>query len=277
MLLDRATHSMARVAKEKTALQRQALIACVATLAIWFLMLFVAYIAWKFALRDLKDLVRFPIQPRGLPSPGIGLGRLAWPLVLVILLWAAAVVSNRSLIPIRGNLAERRVANELRELSDEYWIFRDVGLQVKGGDAQIDLVLVSPYGLWCVEVKSHRGTICGKENDRMWRQVKKSEAGRTYCNKFQNPVGQSAGHCRRLRDYLEEKVQFCPEIKSVVVFTGAHLEVDARTRVVSVEELRHVVEGEDVERSVEEEQVDAIIKALPHDRQPGSHLQPLHS
>jgi hypothetical protein len=256
---------MARVAKEKTTLQRQALIACVATVGVWFLTVLAAYLTWKFALPQLKDLPSFSTNARGLPSFSVNLKILAWPFTLVVLLTIAGVATNRSRMSVGGYLGERRVANELRKLSDEYWIFNDVQFQVKGSDAQIDLVLVSPYGLWCVEVKSHRGTICGHENEQMWKQVKKSEAGRTYREPFYSPVRQNATHCRRLRDYLEEKVQFCPEIKSVVVFTRARLEVDARTPVVSVEELRHVVEGEDVERSVEEEQVDAIVKALPHD------------
>jgi hypothetical protein len=198
-------------------------------------------------------------------------------LIPVVLLGIAATVANLSLIAIRGYLGERSVANELRKLADEYWVFNDVRLRVKDTVAQIDHVLVSPYGLWCVEVKSHRGTIHGQENDRMWTQVKKSEAGKTYPKQFYNPVRQNAVHCRRLRDYLKENLQFCPWIKSVVVFTAARLQVDATTPVVGLEELRHVIEGEDVAPSLEEEQVAAIIRALPHDPRPGKQPQPLQS
>jgi len=259
---------MARVGKKGTTLRGQALTAGVAAVAIWLLAVLAGYLTWKFALPNAGRLVSLSVHAKGAPSLSIALKILVWPLIFVVLSGIAVRASNLSLIFIRGHFGERRVAAELLKLPDEYWLFNDVQLQAKDKEAQIDHVLVSPYGLWCVEVKSHRGTIYGQEHDRMWTQVKKSEAGKPYRRQFYSPVRQNAVHCRRLRDYLNENVQFCPEIKSVVVFTGANLEVDAQTPVVPLEQLRRIIEGEDAEASLDQGQVEAIVKALPHDQQP---------
>ena len=67
-----------------------------------------------------------------------------------LLLNAAGVVGNWCLIYIRGYLGERRVFGALRKLPDEYALLNDVNLSVGVKQAQIDHVVVSPYGVWCV-------------------------------------------------------------------------------------------------------------------------------
>ena len=116
-----------------------------------------------------------------------------------ILLWfipfvISAIImrlSWKSFILIRGNLGEKRVLNKLKELPNEYMILNDITVKIDDKEAQIDHLLISPWGIWSVETKSHLGWIYGKEKDRNWTQKKKSESGKIYSKQFYNPVTQN--------------------------------------------------------------------------------------
>jgi len=245
---------MARVAEQTTTLRRQALIAGATVVAI----LSAAFVALWLVIRsrphDLNGLLLFLI-PFGL-------------------LAVAKMAADVSLIYIRGYLGERRVLKELRKLPDDYWVFNDIDIRVNGDAAQIDHVLVSPYGVWCIETKSHRGTIRGKEREHTWTQIKRSDSGRRYRKKFYNPIAQNATHCQRLGDYLKQHVGVTPPVKSAVVFTGARLEVDTATPVVAPRELRGVIQASDTRPRLEEKELRMILDALAHHEGPREESTP---
>lgn len=126
---------------------------------------------------------------------------------------------------VSGNYGEFTVSSVLNSLPDEYAVMNDILLQqgnmlrpynnmtiAKYGPAkfkvvrkkgkyyevvpkstQIDHVVVSPYGVFVIETKNHKGFIVGDPNGKVWTQI---------LNKgkftFYNPVTQNMGHIREL-------------------------------------------------------------------------------
>jgi len=229
---------MARVGKHSSALRRQATTAVVVVLVTW------AAIALLWHLNSREPNLYLLIGMVG------GISFVAIP------------ASNFSLIYIRGYLGERGVYGRLRRLPDEYWVFNDITVTAGEKWAQIDHVLVSPAGVWCVETKSHLGMVLGKEGEKNWTQVKHSESGRRYKKKLYNPIRQNATHCKVLGQYLDEQLGVRPPVKSVVVFTAARLQLEVTTPVVRPEELSQTILSGDAEATTTPEQVLAIVAAL---------------
>jgi len=95
---------------------------------------------------------------------------------------------------------------------DVYRRFHNVIIPAKNGSAQVDHVLVSPFGLFIVETKNKKGWIFGSGDDAKWTQV---IYGRKY--PFQNPLRQTYRQKKILAEYLELD-EF--KIHTVVYFVG---------------------------------------------------------
>ena len=90
--------------------------------------------------------------------------------------------------------------------------FRNVTLKTPDGTTQIDHIIVSRYGIFCVETKNMQGWIFGNEQDRQWTQKIYRQSYR-----FQNPLRQNYKHVRALESLLGLSRG---TVHSVVVFAG---------------------------------------------------------
>lgn len=97
-----------------------------------------------------------------------------------------------------GKAGERAVKDILQSLSREYIIFNDVILKTRNGSNQIDHVVISPYGIFVIETKNHKGSILGKDTDRVWTQVLYNRPNYT----MYNPVLQNDAHIKHLAQTL---------------------------------------------------------------------------
>lgn len=79
-------------------------------------------------------------------------------------------------------------------LSEEYLVLHDVVIPAGGGTTQIDQLILSPYGVFVVEVKNYQGWIFGRERDPTWTQRLR---GGSYT--FQNPLRQNYKHVKALQ------------------------------------------------------------------------------
>lgn len=95
-----------------------------------------------------------------------------------------------------------------------YVILHDVMLPTDEGTTQIDHIVVSPWGVFVIETKTHSGTIYGKEGDTTWTE-KYCRGGKSYT--FQNPLNQNAYHITILANCLGLDTQL---LKNVVAFAG---------------------------------------------------------
>lgn len=171
---------MAHIVKERTSLQTQ-------SKRIW---VFLAT-GWMVAVLSLL-------------LPTIFKGTLWVFLIPITMFGVMTQLSWKSLIVIRGNAGERRVYNALKKLPDDYYILNDVTITVGNRKAQIDHIVVSMHGLWCIETKAHLGSIYGADDDKNWTQIKKSKDGRTFTHVFYNPVTQNRVHCQRVHNLISK-------------------------------------------------------------------------
>lgn len=182
------------------------------------------------------------------------------PFIAVVV---AVRFSWKSLIIIRGNKGEKRVFEALLQLPDNYKVLNDVTVEVGGKEAQLDHLLVSPFGLWSIETKSHLGRIYGKESDKNWTQKKKSDSGKIYSTRFYNPIAQNRVHCKRLQELLREKIGLDIAVNSIVVFTSAdQLNIDATTPVVTPKQLVETIRSTDLSIKLSGEKIEDIIQAV---------------
>lgn len=137
-----------------------------------------------------------------------------WPCLLVLI---ALLILTRLLrsAHIKGWLGERAVARALSRLDPAtYTSFHDLYLPRPDGQGttQIDHIVVSPFGIFVIETKNHRGWIFGSEKQAEWtQQIYKPK------NPFQNPLHQNHLHVRALMGFLD-----LPQsaFHSVVFFVG---------------------------------------------------------
>jgi len=106
---------------------------------------------------------------------------------LLLILLFGLLVFRRSKV-VRGWVGEQKTSINLEISLDSntYKRFYNLIIPSKNGTAQIDHLIVSPYGLFIVETKNKTGWIFGSENQKIWTQ---SIYGSNYT--FQNPIKQT--------------------------------------------------------------------------------------
>lgn len=93
-----------------------------------------------------------------------------------------------------------------------YHPIHNVTLPTEDGSTQIDTIIVSPFGIFVIEVKNYKGWIFGNEKQKRWtQQIYKVK------HSFQNPLHQNYKHVKVLEHYLNIPAD---NIVSVVVFVG---------------------------------------------------------
>lgn len=122
-----------------------------------------------------------------------------------------------------GMIGETTVANVLSMLSSEYIIFNNVLLKWKSKQgnrsSQIDHVIVSPYGLFVIETKNHKGVILGGMGQEIWTQLL-TYSGQKFT--FRNPFLQNQSHLNSLEKQLGIGQQF---MCGIVVFASPDVDV----------------------------------------------------
>lgn len=118
------------------------------------------------------------------------------------------------------NTEERYVALQLMKSfpSGEYAVMSNVLIPYSGriGTSQIDHIVISTHGIFCIETKSHKGWILGSKARKIFTQV-------LYRKKYPikpNPVLQNETHIKALKELLGKHVK--TPIINVVVFPSAN-------------------------------------------------------
>lgn len=114
---------------------------------------------------------------------------------------------------VSGDYGEYSLSSVLKSLPDYYHIIDDVLLLTKKGSTQLDHVIVSPFGIFVIETKNHKGMIFGDVNGKVWTQVLK---GRDHFT-FYNPVWQNNGHLKHLIEQLKIRENY---FTGLIVFTS---------------------------------------------------------
>lgn len=76
---------------------------------------------------------------------------------------------------------------------------------------QIDMILVTEFGIYCIEAKRYRTKIKGSINDKIWFGFSGS-----YMTRFYNPYFQNVEHIRCLKRELRKQGYVVPQIRNYV-------------------------------------------------------------
>jgi hypothetical protein len=115
-------------------------------------------------------------------------------------------------------LGEGFVARKLLKLDPaHYKILNDLLLPSNGNlkNTQLDHVVVSNYGIFCIETKSYKGWIFGNTNDEHWTQTIYRHKERFY-----NPLRQNYAHRKAVEELIKSKYPNAP-ILSFIAFPYA--------------------------------------------------------
>lgn len=138
--------------------------------------------------------------------------------ITILFLGALAIFSKTSQTGIsKHKQAENQVASALASMDvKSYILFNNLILKSDRNTSytEIDHVVVSPFGIFCIETKSHSGSIYGYTNARKWKQY---IGGYEY--DIYNPFRQNYKHTKAIQDLLGSKVKV--PVHSLVVFPNA--------------------------------------------------------
>jgi hypothetical protein len=138
--------------------------------------------------------------------------------IFVIIVFGIYVFIIWQLRGRKGRGGEKIVSRKLHKLDPlRYKILNDIMLPSRGNSTstQIDHIIISNYGIFCIETKSLKGWIYGSANQEYWTQVIFRYKGRFY-----NPLRQNFAHTKAIEDLLG-KPRLKKTIVSLVVFTKA--------------------------------------------------------
>ena len=117
----------------------------------------------------------------------------AIPLLLFIL--SIVLFLNVRTPKFIGSLGEHEINHKLKRLDRvHYAYFSDLLLPNSGGKfptTQIDHLVVSTYGIFCIETKTRSGVIVGSASDQDWTQIFPTKE-----HTFYNPIRQNYGHIK---------------------------------------------------------------------------------
>ncbi len=126
----------------------------------------------------------------------------------------------------KGNYGEFLTFFYLENLDDFKRLLVNVYIPKDDGTTEIDLIMLSPMGIYVFESKNYSGWIFGNEKSQYWTQTLENKQK----NKFFNPIWQNKGHITAFKDNLEK-----PEdslFKSYIVFSERcelrKIELDSR-------------------------------------------------
>lgn len=143
----------------------------------------------------------------------------------------------------RGEAGEDEIAGVFERLAEKGFVgatARNVYVPKEDGTySEIDVIFVTPKGLFVVESKNYSGWIFGRERDLFWTQ--KLPSGQS--SQFYNPIKQNGGHVRFLKQYLNVPLRIFP----VVVFSDhcelkkLELESSPKPAVIHLRELYYFI------------------------------------
>lgn len=116
-----------------------------------------------------------------------------------------------------GVEGEKKIYSCLSNLPPEYIVYRNLLFKTRDGSTEIDILVVSPYGLFVIEVKRFAGKIVGSD-DRHWVQITRSGA----IKPFYSPILQNEGHLRAVSKLLN--IQFSA-MAGLVCFAGSNFDL----------------------------------------------------
>lgn len=123
----------------------------------------------------------------------------------------------------KGRSGEKFVSRELNRLDLNYYkVLDDVMFFAKGDvpTTQIDHIVVSNCGIFCIETKAHKGWIFGNARQKFWTQVIFRRKERLY-----NPLWQNLKHVRVVESLVDPYSTEIPVVSLVIFVNAGRLQI----------------------------------------------------
>ena len=143
-------------------------------------------------------------------------GMLVMVLLFVFVVGALVFIAARYGARIKGALGEWALHRVLmKELPASFQHYRNLVIPAEKGDfTEVDHLVVSPFGIFVIEVKNYRGWIFGGEKQPKWTlQHFRSK------HQFMNPLHQNYKHTEAVKQLLGLNGQDGDNVHSVVAFS----------------------------------------------------------
>lgn len=156
---------------------------------------------------------------------------------------------------VTGDQGELKLSSVLKSLPNYYHVIDNILLKTTKGSTQIDHTIVSPFGMFIIETKNHKGMIFGDTCGQVWTQVLKNGHFRMY-----SPVLQNNGHMAHLSKQINVPLKY---MQGAIVFTNedANLENVVCPWCLNVDQLYHFILQYDT-RIFTDKQMIEIIKRI---------------
>lgn len=160
-----------------------------------------------------------------------------------------------------GNNGEKRTLNVLTDLSDDYLVLHNVEIYKGDKKTELDMLVVSPFGLQIIEVKNHNGNIEGYKEDAAWTQYKVGRGGTPYTSSMKNPLKQLGFQKHLLSEILKDHGLKIWIDGYVYMPTATNVNVDSDNVVTDGYELIEKIENKNAVQ-ISEENIQKIINIL---------------
>jgi len=139
----------------------------------------------------------------------------------------------------KGNYGEFKLYKKMIRLFPKERVFTNLYLEGHSTDeTEIDVLAISPKGIYVLEMKNYSGYIYGSEKDKNWTQV--FNRRRKY--QFYNPLRQNYAHTKAVEQYLQIGVD---QIHPAIVFSNStklqKITVSDQHIIIKLSELRRFV------------------------------------
>lgn len=176
---------------------------------------------------SLSTRPKVPTETTPQPAAGFDLGAMMFSLfalyipyiiggiVLLILPSLVILLLFGNQAKFLGALAERSLHKQLsKKLPISYQHYRNLVLDTEQGDlTEVDHLMVSPYGIFVIEVKNYRGWIFGGEKQAEWTVQHFRRKHR-----FMNPLRQNFKHTEAIKYVLGLGKSDFDKVHSIVAF-----------------------------------------------------------
>ncbi|GAB2907436.1 nuclease-related domain-containing protein [Rheinheimera gaetbuli] len=155
---------------------------------------------------------------KGLFAPVLAMfgGMLALVLLFAIVIGLLAFLAGRYGARIKGALGEWALHRVLvSELPASYQHYRNLVIPAEKGDfTEVDHLVLSPFGIFVIEVKNYRGWIFGSEKQPQWT-VQRFRSK----HQFMNPLHQNYKHTEAVKQLLGLSGKDGDSVQSIVAFS----------------------------------------------------------
>ena len=199
--------------------------------------------------------------------------------ILALLLLGILTYLRRRERVVVGKVGEWAVSKSLKQL-DNYTVIDDLLLPSDGNttNTQIDHVLVSKFGIFCIETKTYKGWIFGNANEKQWTHVNFKRK-----DKFYNPLYQNFAHTKALKSLLGEQRLKAPIVPLVIFRAAGKIQVTGTDNVGNTLEVINKIksfstpiysdeEVADIVRLVSSANITDSVKRKAHNKQVASKL-----